>query len=74
MVRRLRKQKSYCYVIAIPQASIVAPTLTVMQGFEAKKALLCAYPSQFLRTASILRFFHSTQPKCESNPGAMVRS
>ena len=36
-VRRFRKQKSYCHVIAIPSAGIAAPTLTVMQGFEAKK-------------------------------------
>ena len=37
MVRRLRKRKNCWHVIAIPQASIAAPTLTVMQGFEAKK-------------------------------------
>ena len=37
MVRRLRKRKSWWHVIAIPQASIAAPTLTVMQGFKAKK-------------------------------------
>ena len=37
MVRRFRKQRSCCHVIAIPQAGIAAPTLTVMQGFEAKK-------------------------------------
>ena len=37
MVRRLRKRKSCWHVIAIPQASIAAPTLTVMQGFEEKK-------------------------------------
>ena len=43
MVRRLRKQKSCWHVIAFPQASITASTLTVMQGFEAKKRLLRAY-------------------------------
>ena len=37
MVRRLHKRKSCWHVIAIPQASIAAPTLTVMQSFEAKK-------------------------------------
>ena len=36
-VRRIRKLKSCYYVIAIPQAGIPAPTLTVMQGFKAKK-------------------------------------
>ena len=37
MVRRLHKRKSCWHVIAIPQAGIAAPNLTVMQGFEAKK-------------------------------------
>ena len=37
MVLRLRKRKSCWHVIAIPQASIATPNLTVMQGFEAKK-------------------------------------
>ena len=61
MVRRFRKRKSCCHVIAIPQAGIAAPTLTVMQGFEAKKRLLSAFPFSFLRTASILRIlpFHA---------------
>ena len=46
-VRRFRKQKSCCHVIAIPQAGIAAPTLTIMQGFEAKKRLLRVYnPTQ----------------------------
>ena len=36
-VRRFRKLKSCCYVIAIPQAGIPTLTLTVMQGFKAKK-------------------------------------
>ena len=45
MVRRLRKRKSCWRVIAIPQASIAAPTLTVMQDFEEKKRLLRAYLS-----------------------------
>ena len=31
------KRKSCCHVITIPQAGIAAPTLTVMQGFQAKK-------------------------------------
>ena len=47
-VRRLRKRKSCWHEIAFPQASIAAPTLTVMQGFEAKKRLLCAYLFPFL--------------------------
>ena len=38
-VRRFCKRKSCCHVIAIPQAGIAAPTLTVMQGFHAKKRL-----------------------------------
>ena len=61
MVRRFRKQKSCCHVIAIPQAGIAAPTLTVMQGFEAKKWLLRAFSFPLLRTASILRIlpFHA---------------
>ena len=42
-VRRFRKRKSCCHVIAIPQAGISAPTLTVMQGFQAKKRLLHAF-------------------------------
>ena len=35
-IRRFRKQKSCCH-ISIPKAGIAAPTLTVMQGFQAKK-------------------------------------
>ena len=34
MIRCFRKQKSCSHVIAIPQAGIAAPTLTVMQGFS----------------------------------------
>ena len=52
-VRRFHKRKSCCHVIAIPQAGISAPTLTVMQGFEAKEkdcslhflSLSCVYTS-----------------------------
>ena len=47
-VRCLGKRKSCWHAIAIPQASIAAPTLTVMQGFEAKKKLLRVYFSPFL--------------------------
>ena len=43
-IRRFRKRKSCCHVIAIPQAGIAALTLTVMQGFKANKKLLRAYP------------------------------
>ena len=59
-VRRFRKRKSCCHVIAIPQAGIAAPTLTVMQGFEAKKNLR-AFSFPFLSTASILHIlsFHA---------------
>ena len=53
MVRCFRKRKGCCHVIAIPHAGIAAPTLTVMQGFQAKKRLLRAFPFLFLRTASI---------------------
>ena len=41
MVRRLRKRKTCWHVIAIPQAGIAAPTLTVKQGFKAKKDCSC---------------------------------
>ena len=36
-VRRFRKWKSCCHVIAIPLSGIAAPNLTVMQGFQARK-------------------------------------
>ena len=36
-IRRFCKRKSYCHVIAIPHAGIAASTVTVMQGFQAKK-------------------------------------
>ena len=36
-VRRFRKQKATATQLLSPQAGIAAPTLTVMQGFEAKK-------------------------------------
>ena len=56
MVHRFHKRKSCCHVIAIPQAGIAAPTLTVMQGFQAKKKrLLGAFPFPLLHTASVLR-------------------
>ena len=75
-IRHFRKQKSCCHVIAIPQAGIAAPNLTVMQGFEAKKE--CSM--HFLPCSCVLClyfvFFYSThlQPKRESNPGARVGS
>ena len=59
-VRHFRKRKSCHHVIAIPQAGIAAPTLTGMQGFEAKKDSSV----HFLRRSCIPRlysvFFHST--------------
>ena len=70
----LHERKSYWHVIAIPQASISAPTtLTALQGFEAKKRLLRVY---FTSRSLYSVFFHSTQsqPQCESNPGTMVGS
>ena len=48
-VCRFCKRKSCCNAIAIPQAGIAAPTLTVMQGFEAKKRMLRAFPILLLR-------------------------
>ena len=71
MVRRLRKRKSCWQVIAIPLASIAAPTLTVMQGFEAKKRLLRVhFPPRSICSV----FFNSTQSQtqCELNPITMV--
>ena len=38
-VHRFRKQKSCCHLIAIPQAGIAPPTLTVMLGFQEKKKI-----------------------------------
>ena len=42
-----------------------------MQGLEAKKRLLRAFPSQFLRTASILRVlsFHAFATQARIEPG-----
>ena len=70
-VRCFCKRKSCCHVIVIPQAGIATPTLTVMQGLEAKKRLLRAFPSQFLRTASILRIlsFHTFATQARIEPG-----
>ena len=69
-VRRFRKQKSCCLVIAIPQAGIAPPTLAVMQAFQAKKRLLGACSFQSPRTASILHIlpFHAfvTQARIQS--------
>ena len=55
----------------MPQTSITAPTLTVMQGFEAKNKWLCAYPSPFLRTASILQIlpFDTIATQVQIEPG-----
>ena len=57
--------KSCCHVIAIPQAGIAAPTLNVMQGFEAQKRFVRAISLPILRTASILRIlvFHTFAPQ-----------
>ena len=54
-VRRLRKRKSCWHVIALPQASIAAPT--VMQGFEAKKktAPCISFPIPYTPYSSIPR-------------------
>ena len=61
MVCCFHKRKSWCHVIVIPQAGIAAPTLTVMQGFQAKKRLLCTFPFPPLSTASIRRILPSTR-------------
>ena len=54
-VRRFHKRKSCCHVIAIPRAGIATPTLTVMQGFQAKKKdCFVHFLSWFLGTSSIL--------------------
>ena len=60
-------------IIAIPQAGIAAPTLTVMQSFEAKERLLYAFSFPFQSTASILCIlpFHTfvtqvrLEPRCD---------
>ena len=59
------------HVIAIPQAGIAVPTLTVTQGFEAKKRLIYATPSSILRIASILCIlsFHAFAPLAGFEPG-----
>ena len=70
-VRRFCKRKSCCHVIAILQAGIAAPTLTVMQGFEAKKRLLREFPYPFLHTASVVRIlsFHAFATQARIEPG-----
>ena len=69
--RRFRTQKSCCHVITIPQAGIVAPTLTVMQRFEAKKRLPCAFSFPFLGIASLLSLlpFHTFVTQVRIEPG-----
>ena len=57
MVYHFHNRKNCCHVIAIHQAGIASPTLTVMQGFEAKKRLLSAFSIPLISTASILRIF-----------------
>ena len=70
-VRRFRKRKRCCLVIAIPQAGIAAPTLTVMQGFPAKKRLLHASPFPFHGIPSIFRIlpFHTFGARARIEPG-----
>ena len=45
-----------------------------MQGFKAKKILLCALPSPFLHTAPILRIipFHAFAAQARIEPGGAV--
>ena len=75
-VGRFRKLKSSCYVIDIPQADIPAPTLTVMQGFEAKKKKRKLVTKK--KRASCISFpvpaycITHALPIRESNPGAKV--
>ena len=59
-VRRFRKQKSCHHVIAIPQAGIAAPTLTGMQGFEAKKDSSVYFLRRSCKPRLYSVFFHST--------------
>ena len=59
------------HVIAISRAGIAAPTLTVMQGFKAKKVVPCiSYPD----SASLLRDlpFHAFAPHMRIKPGCDV--
>ena len=71
MVHRFRKQKSWCNVIAILQSGIAAPTLTVMQGFQAKKDFSVHFAFPVLCTASILRIlpFHAFAIQALIEPG-----
>ena len=70
MVQCFRKRKSCCYVIPIPQAGIAATTLAVMQGFQAKKGLLRAFPFPLLRTVSIPHIlpFHAFVAQAQIEP------
>ena len=70
-VRRFRKRKNCCHVIAIAQAGIADPTLTVVQGFKAKKRLLHAFAFPLRHTASILRIhpFHAFVTQARIEPG-----
>ena len=69
---RLHKRKSCWHVIAIPQAGIAAPTLTVMQGFAPKKK--CSVHNLPRSLYSVC--FHSTQSQsqCESNQAVKAGS
>ena len=60
--------KKLLHLIAISRAGIAAPTLTVMQGFKAKKVVPCiSYPN----SASLLRNlpFHTFAPQTQIEPG-----
>ena len=56
-VRCFCKWKNCCHVIAISLASIAAPTLTEMQGFQGKKEHFVHLLSPILSTPSIIRVF-----------------
>ena len=63
-VRRFRKLKSCCYVIAIPSGWHRCPNPNCNARFWSKNTSLRTYPSRFLHTAS-----QFAQPIRESNPG-----
>ena len=56
------------HVIAIPQAGIAAPTLTVVQGFKAKQVVPCiSYPDPASLLCNLP--FHAFAPQTQIEPG-----
>ena len=60
-VRRFRKLKGCCHVIAIPSGWHSCPNLTVMQGFEVKKVSFVYLLPSFWK----LYRTRTTQPRIE---------